>query len=79
MKTDIETFGEVHEKGDSRRPWNTGIAGSGLRKADIDRQEARFRQRRRRDVGQALTLGVSLDFDRVCDDCLHKRGAFGRG
>lgn len=50
---DIETFGQVHEIGDTRRPWNAGKKTRALRRDEIERREVRYEQRRRRWIAEA--------------------------
>lgn len=75
----IETWGQVHAIGDTRAPWNKGKKTRAVRSEEARKTEERFRERRRRDVEQALAMGVSLRFHSIADDYLHKRGDFARG
>lgn len=75
----VDSWTEVHAKGDGRKPWNKGKRTGKWLAVDAAVTERRFRERRRRDVEKALALGVSLEFHQIADDYLHKRGEFRHG
>jgi transcriptional regulator with XRE-family HTH domain len=69
---------QVHQSGDTRSPWNKGKKARAVRSIEEQQTLDRYRERRRRDVAEAIPM-ISPRFLSECEDYLHGRGDYSHG
>ena len=69
--SEIESWKEVHIKGDGRKPHNVGKPFWGVTPQQARQAERRFRKRRQRDITEARLMGLHGDeFERIAAEYL---------
>jgi len=74
MGKPIKSWTDVHALGQTPESWNRGKRSRPARPEEIAKTTARYRDRRKRDVEQALELGLSLEFNDVAAEYLRGSG-----
>ena len=73
--SEIESWKEVHTKGDGRKPHNVGKPFGGVTPQQARQAQRRFKARKRRDIDEARKLGLcGPEFERIAAEYLAGNG-----